>query len=118
EADDQKVIDGIREAFVAQERVDEEHAAVAAQCAGHPEGQRDADAEIGRVGGDDVAHVSLLSLRTGAGISQVGSGAAWSSATRSDWGRSRRRREIDLRRFEKSSKAGRARGSRAGVASR
>ena len=58
EADDQKLVDRIRQRRLAAERLDQKHAPVLVECASDPDGQSDADEEIGGVGLDDV-HVHL-----------------------------------------------------------
>src|ERR1051325_1826959 len=47
--DDEQVVDGVGERFVAVEDVDEEDAAVFVEGAGDPDGQGDADGEVNQV---------------------------------------------------------------------
>src|SRR5215213_10081020 len=48
-ADDEQVIDGIGEGFVAMEDVDEKHASVFVEGASYPDSQRDADSQVNQV---------------------------------------------------------------------
>jgi hypothetical protein len=48
-ADDEQVIDGIGERFMAVEDVDEKDAAVFMESAGHPDGQCDAEGQVNQV---------------------------------------------------------------------
>src|SRR5215216_836463 len=48
-ADDEQVIDGIGEGFVAVEDVDEEDASVFVEGASHPDGQGDAEGQVNQV---------------------------------------------------------------------
>ncbi|GAA3115507.1 hypothetical protein GCM10017687_30990 [Streptomyces echinatus] len=60
EADDQQVVDGVRELLVAVQDVGQEDPAVAAERAGHPDGQRDADGQVYDIGDDGAVHAPPL----------------------------------------------------------
>ncbi|HJS25014.1 MAG TPA: hypothetical protein VJ751_11720 [Pyrinomonadaceae bacterium] len=49
EADDEQVIDGVGEGFVAMEDVDEEDSSVFVEGTGDPDGQGDADGQVNQV---------------------------------------------------------------------
>ena len=49
EADDEQVIDGVGEGFVAVEDVDEEDSSVFVEGASDPDGQGDADGQVNQV---------------------------------------------------------------------
>ena len=62
-ADDEEMIDGIGERFVAMKGVDEEDAAVFVEGAGDPDGDGDRNEEVSGVGVDDDIHIrSFLML--------------------------------------------------------
>src|SRR5699024_5233538 len=63
EPDDERAGDRVGEPFVARKAVDEKDAAVLAERASHPDGQRHADAEIQRISRVDD-HESVLLLIT------------------------------------------------------
>ena len=54
EADDEEVVDGVCELFVAVEGVDEEDPSVLVQGAGDPDCEGDTDGEVAEVNGCDV----------------------------------------------------------------
>ena len=64
EPDQQQVIDGVRQGFVACEGIDQEHPAVFVQRVADPYRQGHADRQIDNVGPHHNAHRSLLSCRS------------------------------------------------------
>src|ERR1043166_3670806 len=56
ETDDEQVVDGVGEGFVAVEDVDEEDAAVLMEGASHPDGQCDAECQVNQVCGNSDGH--------------------------------------------------------------
>ncbi|CAM5437500.1 hypothetical protein SGLAM104S_07504 [Streptomyces glaucescens] len=57
EADHEQVVDGVGELLVAVQHIGEEDPPVAAQRAGHPDGQGDAHQQVDDVGDDRTVHV-------------------------------------------------------------
>ena len=56
EADDEEVVDVVGQFGVSPEAVDEEDASVAVEGARHPDGEGDADGEVGEVSPNDEVH--------------------------------------------------------------